>query len=111
MRHNAHGWDEEIEKEGLWRERERERNGAYGGQREDGWRAADKLSFRQRSRMCAGEEKRRTLSRCGEDGGRAGGCEGGGNRGGEKRGKGNGRREERREGPRVHNPLTDSFVE
>lgn len=38
---------------GLWRER----NGAYGGQREDGWRAGDKLSFRQRSRMCVGEKK------------------------------------------------------
>lgn len=30
------------------------RNGAYTGQREDGWRAEDKLSFRQQSKMCVG---------------------------------------------------------
>lgn len=38
----------------LERERERMRNRAYRGQREDGWKAEDKLSFRQRSRMCVG---------------------------------------------------------
>lgn len=35
---------------------ERERNGAYGGRREDGWKAGDKLSFRQQSRMCVGRK-------------------------------------------------------
>lgn len=29
-------------------------NKAYRGQREDGWKAEDKISFRQRSRMCVG---------------------------------------------------------
>lgn len=32
------------------------RNGAYRGQRGDGWKAEDKLSFRQRSKMCAGRK-------------------------------------------------------
>lgn len=33
---------------------ESESNRAYRGQREDGWKAEDKLSFRQQSKMCVG---------------------------------------------------------
>lgn len=48
-----HRWDEEIECEGLWREGETGLTEDRGG---DGWKAEDKLSFRQRSEMCAGRK-------------------------------------------------------
>lgn len=49
----THGWDGEIEQEGLWREKNGGLRRTEGG---DGWKAGDKLSFRQRSKMCAGRK-------------------------------------------------------
>lgn len=40
----------------MQRALERREMGAYGGQRRNGWKAEDKLSFRQQSKMCVGEK-------------------------------------------------------
>lgn len=85
----------------------------------DGWKAEDKLSFRQRSEISARGERRTLL--CGRtvdkwtdrrvlkvEGGQMSGedRDGGGQRRWETK-----KYRVRREGPQVHNPLTDSFVE
>lgn len=87
----------------------------------DGWKAEDKLSFRQRSEISARGERRTLL--CGRtvdkwtDGRVLKVEEGGANEWGGQRWGGGQRQWEtkkwrvRREGPQVHNPLTDSFVE
>lgn len=85
------------------------RNRAYEGRREDGWKAEDKLSFRQQSRMCVGG-KTHFVVRGQRTRGATGRCQGGsskrGNDGGERKrgGKAKWRRwseglRERREGP------------